>query len=72
MTASGLGLKFASSGLTWVPKVCRIMAFYRYWAIILLLLGGSGLRGREDGFRVWRLMPYRVQAEAFGEPDPKP
>ena len=24
------------------PKVCRIIAFYRYWAIILPTLGGFG------------------------------
>ena len=24
---------------TWTPKVCRIIAFYRYWAIFLPLLG---------------------------------
>ena len=31
------------------PKVCRIIAFYRYWAIILPTLGGfkvEGFRGR--------------------------
>ena len=27
---------------TWTPKVCRIMAFCRYWAIILPTLGGLG------------------------------
>ena len=26
----------------WTPKVCRIMAFHRFWAIILLTLGGLG------------------------------
>ena len=35
-------------GFTWTPKVCRIMAFYRFWAIILPILGGSG---RGLGFR---------------------
>ena len=33
--------------LTWTPKVCRIIAFYRFWAIILPTLGGLGL---EKGF----------------------
>ena len=28
---------------TWTPKVCRIMASYRFWAIILPILGGSGM-----------------------------
>ena len=27
---------------TWTPKVCRIMAFYRFWAIILPTFGGLG------------------------------
>ena len=26
------------------PKVCRIIAFYRFWAIILPILGGLGTR----------------------------
>ena len=25
--------------ITWTPKECRIIAFYRFWAIIYLLLG---------------------------------
>ena len=29
-------------GSTWTPEVCRIMAFYRYWAIILPTFGGLG------------------------------
>ena len=30
---------------SWTPKVCRIIiAFYGYWAIVLLTLGGLGLR----------------------------
>ena len=28
---------------SWTPKVCRIMVFYRFWAIILPTLGGGGL-----------------------------
>ena len=24
---------------TWTPKVCRIIAFYRFWAIILATFG---------------------------------
>ena len=28
--------------LTWTPKVCRIIAFFRYWAIILPTFGGLG------------------------------
>ena len=27
---------------TWTPKVCRITAFYRLWAIIVPTLGGLG------------------------------
>ena len=27
---------------TWTPKVCRIMAFYRFWAIIFPTFGGLG------------------------------
>ena len=27
---------------TWTPKVCRIIAFYGYWASILPTLGGLG------------------------------
>ena len=28
---------------TWTPKVCRIVAFYRFWAMILPTLGGLGI-----------------------------
>ena len=28
--------------LTWTPKVCRIIAFYRFWAIVLPTLRGLG------------------------------
>ena len=28
--------------LTWTPKVCRIIAFYRFWAIILPTFEGLG------------------------------
>ena len=27
---------------TWTPKVCRTIAFYRFWAIILPTSWGSG------------------------------
>ena len=27
---------------TWTPKVCRIIAFYRFWAIILPTFEGLG------------------------------
>ena len=27
---------------TWTPELCRIIAFYRLWAIILPTLGGLG------------------------------
>ena len=27
---------------TWTPKVCRIIALYRFWDIILLTFGGLG------------------------------
>ena len=27
---------------TWAPRVCRIMAFYRCWAIVLPTFGGLG------------------------------
>ena len=27
---------------TWTPKVCRIMAFYRFWATIIPTFGGLG------------------------------
>ena len=37
---SGFGL---SLGHTWTPKVCRIMAFSRFWAIIFLTFGGLGI-----------------------------
>ena len=30
------------SMVTWTPKVCRIIAFYRFWAIILPTFGGPG------------------------------
>ena len=31
----------SSTGVvTWTPKVCRITAFYRYWAIIVPTFGG--------------------------------
>ena len=38
-------MKGACKGLinpTWTPKVCRMIAFYRCWAIILPTLGGLG------------------------------
>ena len=28
--------------ITWTPKVCTIIAFYRFWAIILPTFGGLG------------------------------
>ena len=33
---------FQATVLTWTPKVCRIMAFYGFWDIILPTLGGLG------------------------------
>ena len=39
-----VGLGFGVWGFTWTPKVCRIIAFYRFWAIILPTFGGLGLR----------------------------
>ena len=35
---------------TWTPKVCRIIAFYRFWAIVLPTLGclGSPITARPD------------------------
>ena len=33
--------------VTWTPKVCRIIAFYLFWAIILPTFGGLG-----RGFKV--------------------
>ena len=29
--------------ITWTPKVCRIIAFYGFWAIVLPTLGGLGM-----------------------------
>ena len=29
-------------GITWTPKVCRIIAFYRLWVIFLPTFGGLG------------------------------
>ena len=50
---------------TWTPKICRIMALYRFWAIILPIFGGvqvdvwgSGLQGfivQGLGFWAFRL-----------------
>ena len=37
--------------LTWTQKVCRIIAVYRFWAIILPTFGGPGSIG-VIGFRV--------------------
>ena len=34
---------FAGWIITWTPTVCRIIAFYRFWAIIVPTLGGLGL-----------------------------
>ena len=34
--------EFSSQPHTWTPKVCRIIAFYRFWAISLPTLGGLG------------------------------
>ena len=36
------GTQTLQKGNTWTPKVCRIIAFYRYWAIILPTFGGLG------------------------------
>ena len=36
-------LEFFQAYLTWTPKVCRKIAFYRFWAIILSTLGGLGI-----------------------------
>ena len=33
---------FETLSFTWTPKVCRIIAFYRFWAIILPTFGGLG------------------------------
>ena len=32
-----------AKGTTWTLKVCRIIAFCRYWAIILLTFEGLGI-----------------------------
>ena len=36
---------------TWTPKVCRIIAFYRFWAILLPTVGGPG-RGIFEGLEM--------------------
>ena len=47
----GLGFR-----VTWTPKVCRIIAFYRLWAIILPTFGGLVYRGFSQlGFREVRV-----------------
>ena len=38
----GPGAGFRGLGFTWTPKVCRIIAFSGYGAIILPTLGGLG------------------------------
>ena len=38
-SSSFLGLPYRVLN-TWTPKVCRIIAFYGYWAIILPHFGG--------------------------------
>ena len=30
--------------ITWTPKVCRRIAIYRFWAIILHTFGGLGVK----------------------------
>ena len=42
-------------GLTWTPKVCRIIAFYRFWAIILPTFGGLGMNSatKKSRSRSW-------------------
>ena len=41
--------------VTWTPKVCRIIAFSLFWAIILptfgVWVGVSGLRMLDSGFK---------------------
>ena len=51
---------------TWTPKVCRIMAFYRYWAIILPTFRGFGklklgiLKGLESRGLIQRPQKFGV------------
>ena len=35
--------KDSGAGFTWAPKVCRIIAVYRFWAIILPTFGDLGM-----------------------------
>ena len=42
------------SGSTWTPKVCRIIAFYRFRAIFLPTLGGLGW-GPQHGILVMQV-----------------
>ena len=37
------GLMAEGIRYTWTPKVCRIIAFYGYWVIILPTFGGLGM-----------------------------
>ena len=39
-------------GFTWTPKVCRIIAFYGFGAIILPTFGCLGRGKLEHGFRM--------------------
>ena len=43
---------------TWTPKVCRIIAFYGSWAIILPTFGGLG--------RAFQLWVWEVWVEVLG------
>ena len=42
VASCGVAVSFELISTTWTPKVCRRIAFYGYWAIILPTLGGLG------------------------------
>ena len=57
-------------GCTWTPKVCRIIAFYRFWAIVLPTFGGLGSTPKKS--RSKALKPKAPKAKAPCVPLCKP
>ena len=56
--------------VTWTPKVCRIITFYRFWAIILPTFGGLGKGIWEFETAIEEDMPVRCLKESVRFRDP--
>ena len=60
--------------ITWTPKECRIIALYRFWAIIYLLLGvpyyNYGVIGPKTLLIIKALAPYYIFFMVESAPTP--